>query len=184
MILGTNGQGKKIFGQTLTANPVLPLPYTIGCDENDLAILYTDHPFNWGINFALYRLGDPRVMGDVYWFRNSYTQLKALRHENNTLACLIENIQQEQERHNRDINKFSQEIVAVWECLVAAKVRSWIAPLLAQLAVEGVIPDFIYPQRSPDDVQQVNSQSLRSLFNPEGQKMHPNTPHHPLSPRP
>ena len=97
MILGTDGHGKKIFGQTLTANPAPPLPYTTGCDEHDLAVLYTNHPFNWGINFALYRLGDPGVMGDVYRFRNSYTQLKALRHENDTLAHLIENIQKEQE---------------------------------------------------------------------------------------
>ena len=124
MILGTNGCRKKIFGQTLTANLAPPLPYTTGCDENDLTILYTNHPFNWGINFTLYRLGDPRVMGDVYRFRNSYTQLKALRHENDTLARLIKNIQKEQEQHNADIGKFSWEIVAVQECLVAAKVHS------------------------------------------------------------
>src|SRR5260370_33188227 len=97
MILGPNGHGKKIFGQALTTNPAPPLPYTTGCDKRDLTVLYTDHPFNWGINFALYRLGDPGVMGDVYRFRNSYTQLKALRHENDTLARLIEHIQKEKE---------------------------------------------------------------------------------------
>jgi len=46
MILGTDGHRKKIFGQTLTANPALPLPYMTGCDENDLAVFYTDHSFN------------------------------------------------------------------------------------------------------------------------------------------
>ncbi len=124
MILGTDGHRKKIFGQTLTVNPAPLLPYTTGYDENDLAILYTDHPFNWGINFTLYRLGNPGVMGYVYRFRNSYTQLKALRHENDTLARLIKNIQKEQEQHNKDINKFLWEIVAVQECLIAAKVCS------------------------------------------------------------
>ncbi len=107
MILGTDGHRKKIFSQTLIANPALPLPYTTGCDKGDLAVLYTDHPFNWGINSALYRLGNPGVMGDIYQFRNSYTQLKALRHENDTLAHLIKNIQKEQERHNANIGKFS-----------------------------------------------------------------------------
>jgi|SRR5258708_7352217 len=97
MILGTDGHGKKIFSQTLIANPALPLPYTTGCDKNNLAILYTNHPFNWSINFALYRLGDPRVMGDIYRFRNSYTQLKVLSHKNDILACLIENLQKEQQ---------------------------------------------------------------------------------------
>ena len=122
--MGTDGCGKKIFSQNLIVNPAPPLPYTTGCDENNLAVLYTNHPFNWGINFALYRLGDPGVMGDIYQFRNSYTQLKALRHENDTLAHLIKNIQKEQEQHNHDINKFSQEIVAVRERLIAAKVCS------------------------------------------------------------
>ena len=106
-------------------------------------------------------------MGDIYRFRNLYTQLKALRHKNDTIAHLIENLQKEQLQHNEDINKFTWETVAVREWLIAAKVCSQIAPLLSRLAVKGVIPDFIYPQYSPDNIQQVDSQSLRMPFNPK-----------------
>ncbi len=77
-------------------------------------------------------------MGDIYRFRNLYTQLKALRHKNDTIAHLIENLQKEQLQHNEDINKFTWETVAVREWLIAAKVCSQIAPLLSRLAVKGV----------------------------------------------
>ena len=86
--------------------------------DNNLNIFYNDHPFNWAVSFALYCLGDPGVIGDVFSLRSSYGHLKALKHKNDTLAHLIANLQQEQEWHNEEIKKFTDDTVGVQSHLV------------------------------------------------------------------
>ncbi len=149
MVLGTAGKGTTIFGQRLTASPAPPPPYLSKCDDDNLDNLYNDYPFNWAISFALYRLGDPGVIGNVFSLRSSYGWLKALKHENDTLSRLITHLQEEQEWHNKEIKEFTDDTAAIRGRLVAAWVCTQITPLLTHLAVEGVIPDPIYPQFKP-----------------------------------
>ncbi len=149
MVLGTAGKGTTIFGQRLTASLAPPPTYLSKCDDDNLNILYNDYPFNWAISFTLYRLRDPGVIGDVFSLRSSYGQLKALKHENDTLARLITHLQEEQEQHNKEIKEFTDDTTAVRGHLVATQVHTQITPLLTRLAVEGVIPNPIYPQYRP-----------------------------------
>ncbi len=120
MVLGTAGKGTTIFGQRLTVSPPPPPTYLSKCDYDNLDILYNDYPFNWAISFALYQLGDPGVIGDVFSLRSSYGWLKALKHENDTLARLITHLQEEQEQHNKEIKEFTDDTATVRSCLVAA----------------------------------------------------------------
>ncbi len=149
MVLGTTGKGTTIFSQRLTASPAPPPPYLSKCDDNNLDILYNDYPFNWAISFALYRLRDPGVISDIFSLRSSYGRLKVLKHKNDTLARLITHLQEEQEQHNKEIKEFTDDTAAIRGRLVATQVRTQITPLLTHLAVEGVIPDPIYPQFRP-----------------------------------
>jgi len=149
MVLGTAGKGTTIFGQRLTASLAPPPTYLSKCDDDNLNILYNDYPFNWAISFTLYRLRDPGVIGDVFSLRSSYGQLKALKHESDTLARLITHLQEEQEQHNKEIKEFTDDTAAIRGHLVATQVRTQITPLLTCLAVEGVIPNPIYPQFKP-----------------------------------
>src|SRR5258707_7959315 len=149
MVLGTTGKGTTIFGQRLTASPALPPPYLSKCDDDNLNILYNNYPFNWAISFALYQLGDPGVISDVFSLRSLYGQLKALKHENDTLAQLITHLQEEQEWHNKEIKEFTDDTAAMRGRLVTARVCTRITPLLTCLAVERVISDPIYPQYRP-----------------------------------
>ena len=93
----------------VTAAPAPPPLYLSGQKDDHLNIFYNNYPFNWAINFTLYRLRDPGVIGDIHSFRASSGQLKALKYENDTFSRLIENLQKEQERHNDEIRKFTED---------------------------------------------------------------------------
>jgi hypothetical protein len=66
MLLGTNKKGGDIYGEYLQA--------TLMCDMqlharvNNLALdkLYTDYPFNWTQQLALFHLGDAGILADVH----------------------------------------------------------------------------------------------------------------------
>jgi hypothetical protein len=61
---------------------MLELPFKSHINDEALETLYTNHPFNWTLNLALYHLGDAGILADVYRYRTSYLKLKHLRDEN------------------------------------------------------------------------------------------------------
>jgi hypothetical protein len=71
------------------------LPFKTRVDDNDLEPLYTDHPFNWTLNLALYHMGDAGILADVYQYRSSYQKLKYLRNENARISQILLIIQKE-----------------------------------------------------------------------------------------
>ena len=42
------------------------LPFESNTNDTVLEELYTDHPFNWNLNLALYHMGDVGVIADVH----------------------------------------------------------------------------------------------------------------------
>jgi hypothetical protein len=58
MILGTTGLEDEVFGEKLRSTTAPPPPIPLNVDNMKLESLYEDYPFNWAINFALFRLGD------------------------------------------------------------------------------------------------------------------------------
>ena len=93
-----------------------------------------------------------------------------------TLAQLITHLQNEQEWHNKEIKEFTDNTVAIRSCLVAACVHTHITPLLTHLAVEGVIPDPIYPQFKPTTLPDKETKYL-----PQPPTPRPHAPPPPLS---
>jgi hypothetical protein len=43
------------------------LPFESHIDDEDLKTLYTDYPFNWTLNLALYHMGNTGILADVHW---------------------------------------------------------------------------------------------------------------------
>ena len=129
--------------------PATPVPWVTNVDNSNLEELYLDHPFNWAMSFALFKLGDAGVLADVHRFRSSYLRLKGLKNENMHLERIIGALQMEKEGHTDEITVFAREVKDIKDRLVAARVRSRIQPILAHLAVEGVIHDVVYPLSQP-----------------------------------
>jgi hypothetical protein len=65
-LLGTMGRSGEVYGEHLKAFPIQRLPFKACVDDNDLEPLYTDHPFNWTLNLALYHMGDASILADVH----------------------------------------------------------------------------------------------------------------------
>jgi hypothetical protein len=42
------------------------LPFESHINDKALKTLYTDHPFNWTLNLALYHMGDARILADIH----------------------------------------------------------------------------------------------------------------------
>jgi hypothetical protein len=82
MLLRTKGRFKEVFRDYLKveAKNHLPLPSSI--DNTVLKDLYTNYPFNWMLNLALYHLGNTGVIADVYQYRLAYLKLKSMKQEN------------------------------------------------------------------------------------------------------
>ena len=66
LLLGTSGRNQQIYGDHLRAFPMPNLPFTTNIDDSALEELYTDYPFNWTMNLALYQIGDAGVLADVH----------------------------------------------------------------------------------------------------------------------
>jgi hypothetical protein len=79
MLLGTKGRSKEVFRDYLCmeAKNHLLLPSSI--DNMALEDLYTDYPFNWTFNLALYHLGDAGIITDVHQYRPAYLKLKSMK---------------------------------------------------------------------------------------------------------
>jgi len=139
MILGTTGHEQPIYGQELIAMPTPAPPWPTNVDDTNLEELYLDHPFNWAMSFALFKLGDAGVLADVHRFRSSYLKLKGLKNKNMHLEHIIGALQFEKEGHTEEITTFAKEVEGIKDRLVAARVRTRVQPILARLSVEGII---------------------------------------------
>ena len=65
MLLGMEKKNGAIYGESLQACPYArTLPYHI--NDSELEWLYTDYPFNWSQQLAIYNLGDAGIMADVH----------------------------------------------------------------------------------------------------------------------
>ena len=125
--------------------PALSPPFPSSVDDSNLELLYLDHPFNWAVNYALYRLGDAGILADVHRYRMSYCQLRSLKCENKKLTRIIGVVQKVQEAHNGEICAFTECIKGIKEHLTAARVRTQIYHILACLSIEGMHQDPLYP---------------------------------------
>ena len=144
VILGTQGRDEMVFHGEIKAMPALSPPFPSSVDDSDLELLYLDHPFNWAVNHALYCLEDAGILADVHRYRMSYCQLRSLKHKNEKLTQIIGAVQKEQKAYNGEICAFTKRIKGIKECLTAAKVQTWIYPILAHLSIEGMHQDPLY----------------------------------------
>src|SRR5712675_226859 len=67
VVLGTTERDAPVYVGEIKAMPAPPSDYDLHVDDDNLEELYLDHPFNWAVNFALYRLGDAGVLADVQY---------------------------------------------------------------------------------------------------------------------
>ena len=86
MLLGTNRKGGKVYGEYLQAVPMLGMWLHEWVDDMALDELYTDYPFNWTQQLALFYLGDASIFADVHHYRQSYLKLKLMKNENKCLS--------------------------------------------------------------------------------------------------
>jgi hypothetical protein len=146
LILGTTGRDEAVYGTNLQAFPMPTLPIETITNDTALEELYTDYPFNWTLNLALYHLGDAGILADVHRYRSSFQKLQHMRSENARITRILENLQEEQKKHNTEIAAFVGEVGAIRERLVKARVMSRVAPIMRQMSIEGRIPNAFYPQ--------------------------------------
>jgi hypothetical protein len=66
LLLGTAGNNHNVYGDSLRVFPMPVLPFATNIDDSRLDMLYTDYPFNWTLNLALYQMGDAGVIADVH----------------------------------------------------------------------------------------------------------------------
>jgi hypothetical protein len=65
-LLGTTGRSGEVYGEHLKAFPMMTLPFESHVNDEALEALYTDHPFNWTLNLALYHIRDAGILADVH----------------------------------------------------------------------------------------------------------------------
>ena len=146
MILGTQGREEAIYRHELKALPVPPLPWMSMCDDGELDLLVTDYPFNFALDTALFHIRDPGILGDVYQFCQAYPCLMALKREGESLRNTLATLQKEQATHLERVQAHIKEVEEVKAQLVAARVCSHIEPVMAHLAVDGIIPNAMFNQ--------------------------------------
>jgi hypothetical protein len=170
-LLGTTGRSGGVYREPLKAFPMEQLPFETCVDDDDLKLLYTDHPFNWTLNLALYHMGDAGILADVHRYRSSYQKLKQLQSENAQISWILLVLQKEQEQHNSEIGTFIEVIKGIRMRLVMARVMSQVDPVLHQMAIEGRILNMFYPQiyeeTIPNPVNPSASTPILRPTNPE-----------------
>jgi hypothetical protein len=110
VILGTTERDAPVYQGEIKAMPAPHAPYNLHVDDDDLEDLYLDHPFNWAMNYALYRLGDAGVLADVHRLRMSYAKLKHFKEEHRRMCRIIDTVQKEVHDHNTKIQTFIKEV--------------------------------------------------------------------------
>jgi hypothetical protein len=86
MLLGTDKKGEDVYGEYLQATPMCDMELHIRVNDLALDKLYTDYPFNWTQQLALFHLGDAGILADVHHYQQSYLKLKLLKNENERLS--------------------------------------------------------------------------------------------------
>ena len=175
VLLGTQGRDQTVHHAELVAMPAPPPPFPSSVQDNDLELLYLDHPFNWAVNHALYRLGDAGVLADVHRYRTSYGHLRALKRENEKLTRIIGAIQKEQEAHNLEIRTFTDRIKGIKQRLTDARVRTRLHPILARLSIEGMHQDPLYPYGTYPELP-ADKERVEAAFQPPTLSQRPPTP--------
>jgi hypothetical protein len=66
MLLGTDRKGGDVYGEYLQAIPMRDMQLHARVDDLALDELYTDYPFNWTQQLALFHLGDAGILADVH----------------------------------------------------------------------------------------------------------------------
>ena len=165
VLLETQGHNQTVHHTELVAMPAPPPPFPSSVQDSDLELLYLDHPFNWAVNHALYRLGDAGVLADVHRYRTSYGHLRALKHENEKLTRIIGAIQKEQEAHNLKIRTFTDWIKGIKKCLTDARVWTRLHPILACLSIEGMHQDPLYLYGTYPELP-TNKELVEAAFQP------------------
>ena len=169
MLLGTNRKNQNVWGDRLWAFPMLVLPFTTNIDDSAIEGLYTDYPFNWTLVLALFQNGDAGILADVHRYQLSFIKLQHMKKENKHLTRLLIGIQWEQEKHNKEIEEFLNNIIAIRERLTDTRVISWLAPAYQHLAIQQVILNYLYMQAFEASISNTNEPC-------------PNTPRPPLRP--
>jgi hypothetical protein len=146
MLLGTAGRNQAVYGEHMQAIPVPTLPFSNNTNNEDLNLLYTDYPFNWTLNLALYQLSDAGVLADVHCYRSTYTQLHFMKQESTRISHLLIEIQKEQEKYNAKLAAFIDKVQVVRKRLIAAKVMTRVDMVIKRMAVEKNIANPFYPQ--------------------------------------
>ena len=144
------------MGKHLQACPYAgALPYHV--NDSELEWLYTDYPFNWSQQLALYNLGDAGIIADVHRYHSSYLKLQMMRGENERLSKILTYAQGELDAHNREVESFLKEVTLLRARLIDAKALSRLAPIVQRLSIQGHIPDPFLPQT----VQAVSTEDKR-----------------------
>jgi hypothetical protein len=147
------------------------LPYKTCVDDDNLEPLYTNHPFNWTLNLALYHMGDVGILADVHRYRSSYQKLKQLHGKNSQISQILLVLQKEQEQHNSKIGAFIDEIKAIHTRLTTTRVMSQVNPVLRQMAIKGRIPNTFYPQVYKETIlNPVDPSALTPILRPTNPK--------------
>jgi hypothetical protein len=113
MLLGTDKKGEDMYGEYLQAIPMHNMQ--LHARVNDLALdeLYTDYPFNWMQQLALFHLGDAGILADVHRYCQSYLKLKLLKNENECLLRILLYAQGEHKQHNKEVEALLKQVKVV-----------------------------------------------------------------------
>jgi hypothetical protein len=113
MLLGRKKRAEKVFGDYLQAKPKYHLAWPSNIDNAAMKDLYTDYPFNWTLNLALYHLGDAGIIVNIHWFRSAYLKLKFMKKESERLAQILRMVQYKQEVFNIELAAFIGKVNAI-----------------------------------------------------------------------
>jgi hypothetical protein len=86
MLLGMDRKDGEVYGEYLQAIPMPSMQLHARVDNLALDELYTDYPFNWMQQLALFHLGDAGILADVHRYWQSYLKLKLMKNKNECLS--------------------------------------------------------------------------------------------------
>jgi hypothetical protein len=113
MLLGTDKKGGDVYREYLQATPMPDMQLHARVDDLALDELYTDYPFNWMQQLALFHLGDAGILADVHRYRQSYLKLKLMKNKNERLSRILLYAQREHEQHNKEVEALLEQVKAV-----------------------------------------------------------------------
>jgi len=113
MLLGTNRKDGEVYREYLQATPMPRMQLHARVDDLALDELYTDYPFNWMQQLALFHLGNAGILADVHCYWQSYLKLKLLKNKNKCLLRILLYAQGEHKQHNKEVKALlKQDVVS------------------------------------------------------------------------